>query len=289
MIKTILAPSTASETDTVVFAAAATVARLFGAHVDALHVRLDPVELAVAMSTEGTGGTLLEGIIERLSQEADAAETKARAGFTQFCKQAGVALASAPASDNTETTAQFHVETGREERWMVTYGLTSDLAVASRGVPGSDATARATLETLLLETGRPLLIPGFVPLAPDFADRITVAWKPTTQAARAVASAMPFLARAREITVLTVEEEEGRRDDAQRVVDYLGWHGIKSTAERLSPGAEGAAARMLDAATAKASLLVMGGYGRSRLREWVFGGFTQSALDHAELPVLMAH
>jgi nucleotide-binding universal stress UspA family protein len=36
-------------------------------------------------------------------------------------------------------------------------------------------------------------------------------------------------------------------------------------------------------------LLVMGGYGHTRLREWVFGGFTQHALDHADIPVLMAH
>ena len=89
--------------------------------------------------------------------------------------------------------------------------------------------------------------------------------------------------------MLTVEEEEGRRDDTQRLIDYLAWRGFKAVAERLSPGRDGAAVSLLDMARARAGLLVMGGYGHTRLREWVFGGFTQFMLDHATLPVLMAH
>ena len=172
---------------------------------------------------------------------------------------------------------------------MTTYGLTSDLAIAPRGVPESDAVARSTLEALLLETGRPLLIPGSAALPADFAERIAIAWKPTPQAARAVAFAMPFLANAKEITILTVEEEEGRNDAAERLVSQLAWHGVRSTVARLIPGSAGAAATLLTAATARAGLLVMGGYGHTRLREWVFGGFTQLVLDSATLPVLMAH
>jgi len=86
-----------------------------------------------------------------------------------------------------------------------------------------------------------------------------------------------------------VEEEEGRRDGVERLVGYLAWHGVKAAAERLVPGPHGPAETLLAAASAKAELLVMGGYGHTRLREWVFGGFTQHVLDDAAMAVLMAH
>jgi hypothetical protein len=100
---------------------------------------------------------------------------------------------------------------------------------------------------------------------------------------------MPFLTRTKEIVVLTVEEEEGRPDDADRLARSLAWHGLAATVERLTPGAHGAAETLLAAVSTKAGLLVMGGYGHSRIGEWVFGGFTQRVLADAPLPVLIAH
>jgi nucleotide-binding universal stress UspA family protein len=290
MIKTILVPATGNPTDATPFSAAASVARVFGAHIDALHVRLDPVEAAVAMSTEGAGGTLLQGVIDRLERDAGEGEATARASFGQFCARESMPITAQPLANVAVPSAQFHVETGQEARWMAAYGLTSDLTVASRGVPGGDAVARSTLEALLLETGRPLLIPAATaPAPPGLTDRVAIAWKATPQAARAVAFAMPFLTRAKQIVVLTVEEQDGRRDDVARLVDYLSWHSISASVERLDPGPAGGAETLLAAAKATAGLLVMGGYGHTRLREWVFGGFTQSVLDHAELTVLLAH
>ena len=90
------------------------------------------------------------------------------------------------------------------------------------------------LEAVLLETGRPLLIPSTVAPSTPILDEIAIAWKPTAEAACAVALAMPFLAQAKEIVVLTVEEEDGRGEDADRLVRALVWHGFPVTAERLS-------------------------------------------------------
>ncbi|HWB49505.1 MAG TPA: universal stress protein [Stellaceae bacterium] len=289
MIKTILVRAGDDAASAAAYAAAGGVARRFGAHVDALHVRLDPVEVAVAMSTEGAGGTLLQGMIDSLERDANAGEAKAQARFGAFCADAGLAFVAEPAMRGEGPSAMFHVETGQEARWMCAYGRTADLVVASRGVPGDDAAARSTLEALLLETGRPLLIPAAATPAPGASDRVAIAWKATPEAARAVAFAMPFLMHAAEVTILTVEEEEGQRDEAARLIRFLGWHGITARSERLTAGSDGAAATLLTAAKAKNGLLVMGGYGHTRLREWVFGGFTQHALDHAELPVLMTH
>jgi nucleotide-binding universal stress UspA family protein len=100
---------------------------------------------------------------------------------------------------------------------------------------------------------------------------------------------MPFLARAKDIVVLTVDEDEGRGDDVNRLVGALAWHDFPVRAERLISGPPGAVETLLDAASTRAGLLIMGGYGHSRLREWVFGGFTKRILAAAPLPVLIAH
>jgi nucleotide-binding universal stress UspA family protein len=287
MIKTILVAASGADNDTATFAAALAVARPFAAHLDVLHVRLDAVSTAVAMTTDAGSGAVTGGLIERLEQDARQREAKARDGFTRFCAGAGLAEAAAPAAGAAAPTAEWHAETGDEPRWMTAYGTAADLIVARRG-GGEDAAARSTIETALLETGRPILIPAASTMPPGF-DRIAIAWKPAPQAARAVAFAMPFLSRAKEIRVLTVEEEGEAQADADRLVRNFAWHGLKATAERLAPATGGAAATLLAAVSGRADLLVMGGYGHSRLREWVFGGFTQRVLADAPLPVLMAH
>ena len=296
MIKTILVAATGNESDAATFAAALAIARPFAAHLDMLHVRLDAIGVAVAMTTDVGGGALTAGLIEQLEQDSRERETKAQEIFARFCTSAGLAVTSAPTPPSgAAPSAEWHVETGEEPRWMATYGVASDLIVAPRAT-GEEVLARATLEAVLLESGRPILVPAATAMPANF-ERIAIAWKPTPQAARAVAAAMPFLSRAREIVVVTVEEpgverpgeRPGERDQADRLVQNLAWHGIAATTLRLKPGPEGAAATLLAGIGDRADLLVMGGYGHSRLREWVFGGFTQLVLADAPLPVLIAH
>lgn len=291
MIKSILVPATGAPSDNETLAAALAVARPAAAHIEALHVRLDPIEVAVSSAVgDGSGGAgaMIEGLVEQLERDAAQREVAARDIFKKFCAREGVAVAAAPAEAGGGPSAAFHVEIGQEPRWLASYGMTADLIVAGRGIPGDDAMARIALEAMLLETGRPLLIPGHARLAAGFAERVVIAWKPTAQAARAVTCAMPLLANAKEVSVLTIEEEEGRRDELDRLIRYLGWHGVSATARRLPPGPGGAAETLL-AAAGKAGLLVMGGYGHARLREWVFGGFTQHVLVDAPMAVLMVH
>ena len=170
---------------------------------------------------------------------------------------------------------------------MATYGVAADLVITPRAT-GAEGLASATLEAVLLDSGRPILIPAAAAMPAKF-ERIAIAWKPTPEAVRAVTAAMPFLALAREIVVATVEEAGAGREEADRLVRNLRWHGLQATTLSLKPGAEGAAATLLAAIGNRADLLVMGGYGHSRLREWVFGGFTQLVLADAPLPVLIAH
>ena len=284
MIKTILVAATGNEADNATYAAALCVARPFAAHLDALHARLDAVNTAAAMVTDAGSGALTAGLIDRLERDALAREERAHALFERFCASAGLAAGNPSAQ---KPSAEWHVETGDEPGWMATYGLAADLIVAPRASDG-DPLARSTLEAVLVETGRPVLIPSVAPMPADFT-RVAIAWKPTPQAARAVALAMPLLARAREVVVATVDEEPQPRDAADWLVRNLAWHGLTARTERLQPGSESAAETLLAHLRGRADLLVMGGYGHSRFREWVFGGFTRRVLADAPLPVLLAH
>ena len=286
MIKTILVPATGNETDVLSFSTAQQVAVQFAAHIDVLHVRLDPIEVAVNMATEPGGGVLLEGVIEQLEQDAALREEKSRRLFDDFRARQKLPLADTP-TPQPMASGQWHMETGDEARFMTAYGLAADLIVAGRGDAGG-VTARSVLEAALLETGRPLLIPGGAGPAALFGGTVAIGWKPTPQAARAVAAAMPFLARAKEVIVLAVEEDSASAD-TDRLVRSLAWHGLRVTARLLVPDGRDAADILLSAAADQAGLLVMGGYGHSRVREWVFGGFTQRVLADAPLPVLLAH
>jgi len=286
MIKSILVPATGDQADLATFAAALGVAREFSAHIEVLHVHLNAVETAVAMTSDPSGGVLLGGLIEQLDQDAREREAKAKRMFDEFCARESLAISETPTDQPRGPTAQWHVETGDETRWIAECGMAADLIVGRRGAE-DEVAARLVLEAALLDTGRPLLIPSNAMPAPSFA-AVAIAWKATPQAARTVAAAMPFIARAEQVIVMAVEEGQGT-DSADRLVRNLAWHGCRATAEILTPKDEGAAETMLGAAKGRAGLLVMGGYGHSRLREWVFGGFTQRVLADAPLQVLMAH
>lgn len=290
MIKTILVPATGNLTDATTYPLAFAIARLSAAHVDALHVAADPVEVVVNLASDGAGasGVLSERLIADMKADIDARQRAAQRNFAEACARDKLAIAETPTVTDGPS-AQWHSEVGQEPLWMVNYGMTADVIVVSRGKQGQEAEARATLEAVLLETGRPVLVPATAPRSPTSPDRIAIAWKPTPQASRAVACALPLLKRAKTVTVLSVEEDPRRGEDTGRLAGYLAWHGIRPVIKRLGIGVNGGPETLLSAACETADLLVMGGYGHARLREWVFGGFTQRVLEDAPIPVFLAH
>lgn len=288
MMRSLLVPVTGIEADLTALTTALKIARDFSAHIDALHVRLDAVDVAVKTAS-GQGGPLVEHLIQQLEQDAHERETRARRTFEDFCNRENVPRVDMPGSEQAVSpSAQWHVETGDEPGNVASHGMLADLIVCPRS-PDNHFTTRLILESALLNTGRPLLIPGAVGTDPEFTGgTVAIAWKPTPQAARAITAAMPLLARAKDVVVMTVEEEDSIRK-ADGLMRNLAWHGLRASTERLPLKGRDPAKTLLDAADKKASLLVMGGYGHSRIREWVFGGFTQQILADAPLPVFMAH
>jgi nucleotide-binding universal stress UspA family protein len=149
------------------------------------------------------------------------------------------------------------------------------------------------VEGVLLESGRHIFL---VPEAerPKIAfDCIVVAWNGSREAARALRESLPYLHRAREVTVVVVASEHPTEEEAVMGVDavnHLRHHGIHAGLHRLkSRRSEIATQLMNEAERRKANLIVMGGYGHLRLRERLLGGVTYSLLHEAPIPLLVAH
>ena len=280
MIRTILAPVSGSAADGPVLSAAARTAHAFGAHVYAVYPRFDPAAVAKTAGEKHPQGIIAD-LVDQLGRAAHARAAEAKVSAAEICARERLPLVAGSAPPPSALWRIVPDDPGR----LAACGMTADLIVAPRP-DGDDPRSRWTFNTLLFDTGRPVLMPIGAP-GGDLFRHVSVAWKPTPQAARALAFALPLLARAAAVTVLTVEETEDQPGDLDSVVAYLGEHGIKAEGQHL-PGKGGAAAAVLRAAE-DASLIVMGAYGRSRIGEWVFGGFTRSLIHESPVPLLMAH
>ena len=169
----------------------------------------------------------------------------------------------------------------------------ADLVVIARPESASETAGPPGLaESLVLSSGRPIIM--FPPLGTVSAvRRILVAWNATRESIRAVADALPLLAKAEAVEVLVVDHQRhpaghGPEPGAD-IARHLARHGAKVEVRRLSSGGKDVGQLLLSQATAfGADLLVMGAYGHSHLREWMFGGVTRTVLYEAGLPVLMS-
>jgi nucleotide-binding universal stress UspA family protein len=164
-----------------------------------------------------------------------------------------------------------------------------DLTVVGRPQGGTVGPRMTTLEAVLFESGRPLLIAP--PASPrSLGDRIVISWNCSTESARTVAYAMPLLLKAREVSVLTVEGSVVPGPSGKELADYLAAHGIEARELTVLPGGRKPGAAILEEAhRLGADLLIKGAYTQSRLRQMIFGGATSHILAHTELPVFMAH
>ena len=119
-----------------------------------------------------------------------------------------------------------------------------------------------------------------------------VCWDSSRAAARAICDAMPFLRRAGRIEVVIVTNERSKQDQIKRadIGAHLARHGLNVAIKRMPLGDVDVAALLLShTADEDVDFIVMGGYGHSRLREFVLGGVTRSMLQTMTAPVLMSH
>ena len=286
-IAKILAPVTGGARDTAVLANAIEAARPFNAHVMALFVRPDLSE-ALAFFTDGVSGVVVEEVVKATKDAGDEAAKRIEAAIDTICAAAGITRVSQPQRSANVTLSLREVQ-GNFGDQLTAEARLSDLVVFGPIRENDQAGLAEAFVQVLVETDRPVL------RATDetprtFARRIAVGWDGKTAAAQAVAAAMPYLSHADTVEILSVQRPPLRPEATEGLREYLALHGVRSTERLIDPGHKRIGEVLLEAAgQIHADLLVVGGYGRGRLRESLIGGVTRHVIAHAGLSVFMVH
>jgi len=167
-----------------------------------------------------------------------------------------------------------------------------DLSVVKQQEPDRPNGDDLIIEASLFQSGRPAVVVPYIHKAPLKLDRVLVAWDGNHGAARAIGDAMAFLRRAKTIDIVTISNRRTKKDEIPGVEigHHLARHGLRVEVRQLVAEDTDVANTLLSYAADNAvDFMVMGGYGHSRLREFVLGGATRGILQTMTVPVLMAH
>jgi nucleotide-binding universal stress UspA family protein len=255
---------------------AVSVASTIGAHLTGIAFVYDPIVPVAAT------GYVPPEVIETQQRDNEAA---AKSAIDRFNAAAGRAGITAETTKLPASLASAGEEFGRIARRF-------DLAIVAQAEPDNDAVEELVAESTLFESGRPVIIVPYIQKAPLKLNRVMACWDGSRQATRAIADAMPLLERANQVELVIVAKERGKQDEiaGADMGQHLARHGLKVDVNRITEGDIDVADALLShAADAGVDFMVMGGYGHSRLREFVLGGVTRSVLHSMTVPVLMSH
>jgi nucleotide-binding universal stress UspA family protein len=279
MFKDLVVPVTVTPGDADAINVAIDLAAHFGARLAILEMVNLPMPTA---SPWGLQDVAIGDVYSRLRAQGEVNVAKRKAQ-----------LANANVQVDVRLVESLYAESARMAAHCAHY---ADLAVVAGGVnvTAEGEAAHAYVSALLLESGRPVLVVPPRTRAPQPPRRILLAWRPTAEAARAVHDALPLLTQAERVDVLMVDPPGSERDDGQQpgadIATHLARHGVPANVVvRESQGRAVSSILLEHAREMPAQLIVAGGYGHSRLREWVMGGVTRELLVSSPVPLLFSH
>jgi nucleotide-binding universal stress UspA family protein len=226
------------------------------------------------------------GWIDQMATDAEAAAAATKTAFTTALARHGLKMAEAP--PQVSPSAAWRDETGYAPLLVSRRARFFDLVVLGRSERVVEEPHTNTVEEVLIHSGRPVVLAPAHPAA-TVGSTIALAWNGSPQAVRALAAALPLLAGARAVTIITIGGKH--EESARSVKQYLGWQGISGNIRHVSRlSGTGPGDQLLAAARDEgADLLVMGGYGHTPRRELLFGGTTREVVGASLLPVLISH
>ena len=269
----ILAVLAGAEGDAEVLGAAGRLAGASG-QVRVVAVRSDPARVLPIVGEAGAAAAA--DLVAVLEQQSRARTARARAAFEGWRDRAGLAM------------TEFTEPLGHPSETAALAARNCDILVLARPQGAEEPAALGLAEACLFGSGRPLLLAG-PGAAGGFGSSIAVLWDGSRTAARAVGDAMPLLSKARSVLVLTSGQVAEELPTGADLAARLKMQGIAAEARSVKSGDGEGPALARAAAEAGCDLLVMGGYGHSRLREMIIGGVTRYMLSSVPIPVLMAH
>src|SRR3954469_703570 len=253
---------------------AISVAKTFDAHLAGVAFAYEPVLPAIV------GGGIPESVIEEQREENEKAAKTAVAQFEAAAKDIKHETRMVPAS--LAGAADTFGEIAR----------LYDLAIVGQSERDRVGPEELIVEGALFGSGRPILVVPADYQGGMRLEHVLICWNGGRNAARATANAIPFLRRANAVEIITVGTEVAAAAEtpAADLARHLGRHDIKADVRRIEPGNRKVSAAILDyAGKSGAGMLVMGGYGHSRLREFILGGTTRGVLAAMTVPTLMSH
>ncbi|MBR0827159.1 universal stress protein [Bradyrhizobium manausense] len=175
--------------------------------------------------------------------------------------------------------------------WVATTSRLYDLTIVSQADPDRDTFDNQLPQELLLQTGGPLLLIPYTFRGAFTAARVGICWDGSRFAARALRDAMPFITEADALTTITLNSSEVPSEASpERLLTHLARKGLPAKTVSLQSDRGDLQASILSiAADESLDLLIMGGYGHSRLQETVFGGVTKEMFRSMTVPVMMSH
>ena len=257
----------------------AELARRCGAHVIGLYV-IPAMQVYPAVGMYMTA-EVFEGHRKYFQERADSVAAR----FNEAMRKQGLSAEWR----RVESTSPLVADT------VIEHGLEADLVIVSQtNKESADGVELDFTERVVMETGRPVLL---IPLYGNFTavgTSILAGWNGTREAARAIFDAVPLMKLADKVHVCWVDPKKDARVAGQlpgaEIATSLSRHGIRATVEPLpTSGLMAGEALISHASDMGADLLVIGAYGHSRMREFVFGGATRYVLQSMTVPVLMSH
>jgi len=255
---------------------AISVAEIFEAHLAGVAVSYDPIIPGAVM-----GGIPTE-FIETQRAESDKLANEAIARFEQGAKRSAISYETRTLSTSVAGAADELAKIARR----------FDLAIVGQANRDTAGPAEVVDEGVLFESGRPVIVVPFIQKDGLKLDRVMVCWDGSRAATRAIADSMPFLRKAKQVEIVLVTSKGFKADEAPGadLAKHLARHDLKITLKRItSPDIDVASTVLSYVADSSADMLVMGGYGHSRLREFVLGGVTRAILESMTVPTLMSH
>jgi nucleotide-binding universal stress UspA family protein len=255
---------------------AISVANTFDAHVLGVAFVYDPIIPGAVM------GGIPPQFIESQRIDSEKAARTAVARFEQAAKRAGVSYESLNVSASISGAAE---RLGRLARRF-------DLAIVGQPEREKSAPDEVVDEGVLFESGRPVIFVPYIQKAVLKLDRVMVCWDGSRAATRAIADSLPFLRKAKKVEIVMVAGKAGKEDEIPGVDlgQHLARHGLEVDVKRITaPDIDVSSTILSYAADTNADMIVMGGYGHSRLREFILGGATRSILETMTVPALMSH
>lgn len=278
-IKDIVVFTFSPSEDEAALAAGETLARKSDADLTAVLLEMQPNPV-YAME-----GVMVTALWAEVLAEARKGSAKDKADLEQRCRR----------SDRRIAIRELPVISGVAANDAAVHARYADLAVMIR--PGGSKPSEyrnAIFEGVLFGSGRPVLLTPPDWKGETIGKRVLVAWNGKRESARALADAAPFLDAAEQITIATIDAKPD--DDGvgpapgADIAAHLARRGLKVDVRNLDGlGRDEAETLIAEARALEADLIVMGGYGRPRLSEMVFGGMTRTMAAKSPVPVLMSH